>query len=82
MGSAESGKEPAQAQGFVHRAATVFGDPLSATVADPDHSAEEHRHIIVGMSNQFRLLIVAFAERGDHTRIISARQLTRTERNK
>jgi len=61
-------------------AATVFSDPLSVTVPDPDHSAEEDRHIIVGMSNRLRLLIVAFAERGDRIRIISARELTRAER--
>ena len=31
-------------------AATVFDDPLSVTVTDPDHSAEEDRFIIVGQS--------------------------------
>jgi len=61
-------------------AATVFSDSLSATVPDPDHSGEEDRYIIVGMSNRSRLLIVAFAERGDRIRIISARTLTRAER--
>jgi len=61
-------------------AATVFDDPLSVTVADPDHSMEEDRFIIVGQSYRRRLLIVSFAERGDRIRIISARELTRTER--
>ncbi|MEM4204274.1 MAG: BrnT family toxin [Candidatus Methanomethylicaceae archaeon] len=61
-------------------AATVFDDPLSITVADPDHSAEEERFIIVGQSYRRRLLIVSFAERGDRIRIISARELTRSER--
>jgi uncharacterized DUF497 family protein len=61
-------------------AATVFSDPLSATVPDPDRSEEEDRYIIVGMSNRLRLLLVAFAERGDRIRIISARELTRGER--
>jgi uncharacterized DUF497 family protein len=61
-------------------AATVFSDPLSATVHDPDHSEEEDRYIIVGMSNRFRLLIVSFEERGDRVRIISVRELTRAER--
>lgn len=28
-------------------AATVFGDPLSDTFDDPDHSAEEHRFVII-----------------------------------
>jgi uncharacterized DUF497 family protein len=61
-------------------AATVFDDPLSVTVIDPDHSVEEDRFIIVGQSYRRRLLIVAFAERGDRLRIISARELTPAER--
>ncbi len=61
-------------------AATVFGDPLSVTVSDPDHSEEEDRFIIVGQSYRGRLLIVSFGERGDAVRIISARELTRAER--
>jgi hypothetical protein len=61
-------------------AATVFDDPLSQTVPDPDHSVDEDRLLIVGASHQGRLLIVSFAERGDRLRIISARELTRIER--
>ena len=61
-------------------AATVFDDHLSVTVADPDHSVEEDRFIIVGQSYRRRSLIVSFAERGDRIRIISARELTRAER--
>jgi len=61
-------------------AATVFADPLSVTVADPDHSTEEDRFLIVGQSYRGRLLIVSFAERGDCIRIISARELNRAER--
>jgi uncharacterized DUF497 family protein len=61
-------------------AATVFGDTFGATVSDHDHSASEERFIIIGQSNRNRLLIVSFAERGERIRIISARELTRTER--
>ena len=61
-------------------AATIFDDPLSVTVPDPDHSSEEDRLIIVGQSHAGRLLIVSFAERGERFRIISARELTRAER--
>lgn len=61
-------------------AATVFDDPLSVAVPDPDHSFEEQRYIIVGSSHRVRLLIVAYTERGDHVRIITARELTRRER--
>lgn len=61
-------------------AATVFGDTLSVTAADPDHSLEENRCIIVGQSHRGRLLIVSHAEHRDRIRIISARELTRKER--
>ena len=61
-------------------AATVFGDPLAVTMRDPDDSLEEHRNITVGLSNRLRLLIVSHVDRGDYVRIISARQLTRSER--
>jgi len=61
-------------------ATTVFDDVLSVTVPDPDHSVEENRLIIVGLSHRGRLLIVSHAERGDRIRIISARELKRTER--
>jgi uncharacterized DUF497 family protein len=64
-----------------HDAATVFSDPLSITVSDPDHSFDEARYIIVGISHEGRLLIVSHTERGDHIRIISARELTRDERS-
>ena len=61
-------------------AATVFSDPLSMTVPDPDHSLDEDRSITVGLSHRGRLLIVAHTERSDRIRIISARELTRIER--
>ena len=62
-------------------AATVLGDDLSVTVPDPDHSYSEFRFITVGMSNENRLLIVSYVERGEKFRIISARGLTRKERS-
>ena len=61
-------------------AATVFSDPLSTTVPDPDHSLDEDRAITVGLSQRGRLLMVAHTERRDRIRIISARELTRAER--
>lgn len=61
-------------------AATVFSDPLSVTAPDPDHSLEEDRYITIGFSKIQRLLIVAHTERADRVRIISARELTQTER--
>jgi uncharacterized DUF497 family protein len=61
-------------------AAAVFADPLSITVADPDHSERENRFITVGYSNRFRPLLVSYTDNGDQVRIISARQLTSAER--
>ncbi len=59
---------------------TVFGDPLAITYADPDHSEHEERYITFGLSTQKRLLVVAHAECGNKTRIISVRLMTRKER--
>ena len=61
-------------------ATEVFGDDLSATVADPDRSAGDQRFVIFGQSLGGRHLVVAFAERGGRLRLISARQMTRRER--
>jgi uncharacterized protein len=61
-------------------AKTVFDDPLYVDFYDPDHSEYEERYLIVGESNRGRLLIVSYTERGDSMRLISAREVTRTER--
>ena len=61
-------------------ASTVFFDPLSVTGQDPDHSFDEDRLVTFGLSWSGRLLVVAHTERGDRIRIISAREMTRTER--
>ena len=61
-------------------ATTVFGDPLSMTFYDPDHSTDEDRYIMIGVSSEQRLLVVAHVERNDEFRIISARPVTRQER--
>jgi len=61
-------------------AVTVFGDPLSDTFDDPDHSIEERRFLIVGTSDRGRMLIVAHTDDGLIVRIISAREPTAAER--
>ncbi|MGH7563042.1 MAG: BrnT family toxin [Gemmatimonadota bacterium] len=63
-------------------ASTVFGDPLNLLMLDLDHSESEQRYLLLGMSTQRRLLVVAFAERPPRTRLISARLATRRERKK
>ena len=42
-------------------AKAVFGDPLSITVDDPDHSTDEQRYIDIGKSSSGKLLVVASA---------------------
>jgi uncharacterized protein len=61
-------------------AATAFADPLSLTIADPDHSVGEERFVLIGQSERRRLVVVAHLERGELIRIISARPATRPER--
>lgn len=61
-------------------ASTVFDDPLSITIPDPDHAADEERLVIVGVSGQRRLLIVVHTVRGERIRLISARLATKHER--
>jgi len=60
-------------------ATTVFADPLSITISDPDHSSAEMRFLDIGLSYLRRLLVVSYTERGDKIRIISARLATRNE---
>lgn len=60
-------------------AATVFGDPESLTVPDPEHSLKEDRFVLLGLSYRGRLLVVVHTERGGNIRIISARRATKSE---
>lgn len=63
-------------------AVTVFYDPLAATFDDPNHSVEERRLITIGFSSRDHLLVVSHVERGEATRIISARRATSRERKR
>ena len=63
-------------------ASTVFGDPLSLLMPDPDHSQGEERYLVLGMSLHRRLLVVSHLERPPLTRLISARPATRSERRR
>jgi uncharacterized protein len=58
----------------------VFANPLAAIFADPDHSQNEAREIIIGHSEHNRVLVKSFTERGETVRIISVRVATSTER--
>lgn len=61
-------------------AQTVFSDGLYAEFYDPKHSDEENRFLIVGNSNEARLLLVCYTERNGVNRIITAREATKQER--
>ena len=61
-------------------ASTIFGDPLSLTIPDPDHSLMERRYVTIGRAFNAKLLVVVQTDRGDNIRIISARRASRRER--
>jgi uncharacterized protein len=61
-------------------ATTVFSNPLAVIFDDEEHSLDEQREIIIGHSQNNRLILVSFTERLDAIRIISARLATRSER--
>ena len=61
-------------------AASVFGDPMAYTFADPDHSIGEERWLMFGLSRMSRILAVIYTHRRGKYRIISARLVTKHER--
>lgn len=77
--------EKAEANRKKHRvtfeeASTVFADPLSLTIADPDHSEREERMLLLGTSRSGRLLVISHTYHDRRIRLISAREATRRER--
>lgn len=62
-------------------ASTVFYDEEALLSDDPDHSNDEDRFIILGMSSRANVLIVChcYRENDEKIRIISARKATKTE---
>jgi uncharacterized DUF497 family protein len=62
-------------------ARTVFYDENGRIIHDPDHSENEDRFLLLGMSNNPRLLMVCHCYRAKDSiiRIISARKATRNE---
>ena len=61
--------------------ATVFSDENALLLADPDHSDEEDRFVLLGLSTALRLLVVCHCYRSDDEiiRVISARKATKPE---
>jgi len=62
-------------------AQTVFADEKGLLLDDPDHSRDEYRFILLGLSFRLRLLVVSHTYLKDDAiiRIISARKATRSE---
>lgn len=63
-------------------AETVFSDENALLLDDPDHSTQEDRFVLLGLSSALRLLVVSHTYReGDEViRLIMARRATRAER--
>ena len=62
-------------------ASSTFYDDEAILFDDPDHSEEEDRFLLIGMSKNTRILTVSHCYRaeGEVIRIISARKATKTE---
>lgn len=62
-------------------AQTVFEDVRAIRIFDPDHSDDEDRFVLLGISTHLRLLVVChcYRENDSQIRIISARKATRKE---
>ena len=64
-------------------ARSVFADERARLIDDPDHSEDEDRFVLLGLSRSLRLLLVChcYREEGRTIRIISARKATSGESN-
>ena len=60
-------------------ASTVFFDEFALLINDPEHSLDEERFILLGISQQQQILVVVHCLRGSNIRIISARRATKNE---
>lgn len=62
-------------------AQSVFLDENARIIPDPDHSEEEDRFIILGLSLNMKLLVVChcYRDKDKILRIISARRATKKE---
>jgi hypothetical protein len=62
-------------------ARSIFLDENARRFFDPDHSSQEDRFLMLGISSRMRILVVSHCFRADKAviRIISARKATRSE---
>jgi uncharacterized protein len=66
---------------WFEEAQSVFSDPHARVFEDPEHSGEEERFLLLGVSSAARLLVVVhcYRESDSVVRIISARKATKKE---
>ncbi len=62
-------------------AKTVFKDPFAVERLDDREDYGEQRFVIIGMAEGDVVLFVAYTEREEHIRIISARRATQHEQD-
>ena len=64
-------------------AKTVFFDDNARMIFDPDHSDDEDRFILLGLSKFFNILVIVHCYIEDESiiRIISARKANKNEKN-
>ena len=73
--------DPKKAAANLRKHGVSFDD--AKLIDDPDHSDEEDRFVLLGLSSSLRLLVVCHCYRseGNAIRIISARKAEGNERN-
>ena len=62
-------------------AQSVFYDENAIRFFDPDHSEDEDRYLMLGLSARLRILVIphCYRQKGSNIRLISARKATRNE---
>ena len=58
----------------------VFFDPHKRLLGGPIHCGQEERRILLGRTKGHRILFIVFTQRGGKIRVISARDLSKKER--
>ena len=64
-----------------NEATSVFSDDNARLIYDPDHSLEEERFLLLGLSYKLKILIVVHCmkDESNEIRIISARKASKKE---
>jgi uncharacterized DUF497 family protein len=79
MGSSKIDEQCEETWSHIRRSPFSLPDPNGLVIDDPDHSEDEERFILLGLSYALRLLVVCHVFRSDAVRIISARKATPRE---